>query len=152
MTDNEELSNPGYDDISMQGTISRTIANVDQNNFLLKKNDNQLNQIVPRNQNTQESGETNEIHKKHELISHAAYDIDSDDIKKDRENIVSGDSSLTENKTKCGCGVSSAVNIEGNENLGCKEVAENKENRRNREFESCDTKKVGNMKKLRKTC
>ena len=67
MTDNEELSNPGYDDISMQGTISRTIANVDQNNFLLKKNDNQLNQIVPRNQNTQESGETNEIHKKHEF-------------------------------------------------------------------------------------
>ena len=135
----DNISNPGYDDIRMQGTISRTIVNVDQNNLLLEKNDNQLNQIIPRNQKTQETGEANEIHKKHELISETISDFDSDGIKNDRKNIVNGDSNLTDNKMMRGGGAS------GNENLSYKEVAENEENRRKREFESCDTRKVGNI-------
>ena len=47
-----------------------------------------------------------------------------------------------------GCGASGALNIKENENLGYKEVAEIMENRRKREFESCDTKKVGNINPL----
>ena len=144
VTDNEKIvdniSNP--DDIRMQGTISRAIVNVDQNNLLLKKKSNQVDQRVSQNQKIQETGEANEIRKKHELIPDAASNIDSEG----RKNFVNGDSNITENKTMRGCGASGVVNVEENENLGYKEVAENKENRRKKEFESCDTKKVGNIK------
>ena len=137
-TDN--ISNLGYDDIRMQGTISSAIANVDQNYFLLKKKDNQKNQIGPGNWKTQETGEVNKVHKKHDLNSDAASDIHSQNIANDRKMNVNGDSNLTENKTMGGGGASGVVNIEGNENLCYKEVVENKENTRKNAFESCDTK------------
>ena len=146
INDNEKIvdniCNPGYDDILMQGTISRAIVNVDQDNLLLKKKDHKVNQRVLKNQKTQETGEANEIHKKHELISDAASNIDSEG----RKNIMNGDSNITENKMMRGCCASGAVNIEQSENLGHKKVAENTENRGKKEFESCDTKKVGNIK------
>ena len=146
INDNEKIvgniCNPGYDDILMQGTISRAIVNVDQDNLLLKKKDHKVNQRVLKNQKTQETGEANEIHKKHELISDAASNIDSEG----RKNIMNGDSNITENKMMRGCCVSGAVNIEQSENLGHKKVAENTENRAKKEFENCDTKKVGNIK------
>ena len=152
ITDNgkivDNISNPGYDDTRVQRTISRAIVNVDQKNLLLKKKDNQLNQIAPRNQKIQGTGEANEIHKKHELISDVASDIDSEGIKNDRKKITDEDSNLTENKMMRGCGASGVVNIEGNENLDYEEVTENKENRRKKEFESCDTKKVGNINRF----
>ena len=146
INDNEKIvgniCNPGYDDILMQGTISRAIVNVDQDNLLLKKKDHKVNQRVLKNQKTQETGEANEIHKKHELISDAASNIDSEG----RKNIMNGDSNITENKMMRGCCVSGAVNVEQSENLGHKKVAENTENRAKKEFENCDTKKVGNIK------
>ena len=146
INDNEKIvgniCNPGYDDILMQGTISRAIVNVDQDNLLLKKKDHKVNQRVLKNQETQETGEANEIHKKHELISDAASNIDSEG----RKNIMNGDSNITENKMMRGCCVSGAVNVEQSENLGHKKVAENTENRAKKEFENCDTKKVGNIK------
>ena len=146
INDNEKIvgniCNPGYDDILMQGTISRAIVNVDQDNLLLKKKDHKVNQRVLKNQKTQETGEANEIHKKHELISDAASNIDSEG----RKNIMNGDSNITENKMMRGCCVSGTVNVEQSENLGHKKVAENTENRAKKEFENCNTKKVGNIK------
>ena len=151
-TDNEKIvdniSKLGHDNICMQGTISRAIVNVDQNSLLLKKKDSQLNQIVSRNQKTQETGKANAMHKKHELNSDATSDMDSGGFKNDRKNVVNDDSVFIKNKMMRGCGASGALNIKDNENLGYKEVAEIMENRRKREFESCDTKKVGNINPL----
>ena len=144
----DNISKLGHDNICMQGTISRAIVNVDQNSLLLKKKDSQLNQIVSRNQKTQETGKANAMHKKHELNSDATSDMDSGGIKNDRKNVVNDDSVFIENKMMRGCGASGALNIKENKNLGYKEVAEIMENRRKREFESCDTKKVGNINPL----
>ena len=84
----DNISKLGHDNICMQGTISRAIVNVDQNSLLLKKKDSQLNQIVSRNQKTQETGKANAMHKKHELNSDATSDMDSGGIKNDRKNVV----------------------------------------------------------------
>ena len=148
ITDNDNIvdniSNPDCYDIRRQGTISSAIVNVNQNGHLLKKQDNQQNQIVSGNQETQETGKANDIHKKHEFSSDAASSIDSEDIKYDRNITVNDDSNLTENmKRHCG-------GVSGNPNLGYKEIAENKKNTTKIELESCDTKRVGNIMALRK--
>ena len=148
----DNISIPGYDHIRMQDTVPSAIVNVNQIDLLLKKIDNQQNQIVPGNQKTQETGEANDIHKKHGSNSDAASGTDSGDIKNDGKITVNDDGNLTENKMMHGNGALGAVNIAGNKNLRYKEVAENKENTRKSEFESCDTKTVGNIKTLRKTC
>ena len=61
------LNNTSDKDYHLQGVISGAAANVDQNDVLHNKKDNNQSKIILRNERIEATGETKKTHKKHHL-------------------------------------------------------------------------------------
>ena len=73
-------NNTGDKDYHLQGVISGAVANVDQNNVLHNKKDNNQNKLILRNERIEATGEIKKTHKKHHLNWDDTSDMGSKDI------------------------------------------------------------------------